>query len=125
MAAYWQTIRSFSPSLQRLLIAMATFMTVDFGILAVLQNLFLLRLGFEARFIGLLWGLGTLVWAIAALPAGLVSSRLGLRNGILVGQALYVFAVGLQLGDAPPGGLWRLRRRVRGGLAGLPGDALR
>src|SRR5436190_4535942 len=93
MPAYWQTIRLFSPSLRRFLIAMALFMMADFGILAVLQNLFLLRLGFDVKFIGLIWSLGTLVWAIAALPAGLFGSRLGLRNGILTGQALYIVAL--------------------------------
>jgi hypothetical protein len=109
MATYWQTIRSFSPSLRRFLIAMAMLLTVFFGIVAVLQNLFLLRLGFDAKFIGLVLGLGQLVWAIAAIPAGLVSSRLGLRNGILVGQAVSVLALGLMLlVEGQPKALWPL-----------------
>jgi MFS family permease len=109
MAAYWQSIRSFSPSLQRFLISIAMESTVFFGILAVLQNLFLLRLGFDAKFIGLVLGLGQLVLAIAALPAGLVSSRLGLRNGILLGQAVFACALGLMLlVEGQPKPLWPL-----------------
>jgi MFS family permease len=97
MVGYWQVLRSFSPNLQRFLIASAVVTTVVFGIQAVLQNLFLLRLGFDAKFIGLVLGLGQLVWAIAALPAGRVSNRLGLLNGWLVGIAFYTFGMGLML----------------------------
>ena len=49
-----------------------------FGILGVLFNLFLLRLGFGAEFIGVLTGSGQLAWALCALPAGLYVRRFGL-----------------------------------------------
>lgn len=85
LQGYWQAARSSSPSLRRFLLASALSITVFFGLTAVLQNIFLLRLGFDARFIGLLLAVGQIVWASAALPAGLVSNRIGLRNGILLG----------------------------------------
>ena len=77
---YGQAVRAFSPSLLRFLFASAIGTLVFFGIVAVLQNLFLLRLGFDARFIGLMLAVGQLVWAAAALPAGMLSNRIGLRN---------------------------------------------
>jgi hypothetical protein len=92
---YWQAIRAFSPSLRRFLLAMALVFMAAFGLMPVLQNLFLLRLGFDVQFIGLMAGLGQVVWAAAALPAGMLSNRLGLRNGLMLGYAL--FGVGLAL----------------------------
>jgi MFS family permease len=102
--------------LRRFLISVVLLAMVPFGIQAVLQNLFLLRLGFndphvmfdiDARFIGLMMGLGQLAWAIAALPAGNLSSRLGLRNGILLGQAVNALALALLLlVERLPPSLW-------------------
>jgi MFS family permease len=68
---------------------------VPFGIIAVLFNLYLLRLGFDARYIGLLAGLGQLVWAAAALPSGLLTNRIGLRNSMEAG--IFVFGTALAL----------------------------
>jgi MFS family permease len=61
----------------------------------VLRNLYLLRLGFDARFIGLLLGTGQLVWAATALPAGVLSNRFGSRNSMIFG--LSVISVGLAM----------------------------
>lgn len=92
---YWLGVRSFSPSLWRLLLAQSLIGMIGFGLMPVLQNLFLLRLGFDVQFIGLLAGIGQVVWAAAALPAGRLSSRIGLRNGMMLGYAL--FGLGLAL----------------------------
>lgn len=92
---YGQAMRTFGPSFRRLLIAMALILVTAFGLLPVLQNLYLLRLGFDVQFIGLLAGLGQVVWATAALPAGVLGNRMGLRNGLLLGCGL--FGVGLAL----------------------------
>jgi MFS family permease len=97
MAGYWEALRSFSPSLRRLLMASALVTTVFFGILAVVQNLFLLRLGYDARFIGLALGIGQLVWAAAALPAALLSRRIGLRNAMMLGYVIAALAIALLL----------------------------
>jgi MFS family permease len=67
------------------------------GLVAVLYNLYLLRLGFDTRTIGLLGGLGALVWGLAALPAGLVSNRVGLRNSLQFGGVLYGLGIALTL----------------------------
>lgn len=87
----------FSPSLRRYLLALGLVTTVDFGILAVLFNLYLLRLGFDAREVGLLAGLGQVVWAAAALPAGMPRSRIGLRNNLQLGMGVYGPGIALTL----------------------------
>ena len=92
---YWQAIRSFSPSLRRLLLSMALIFFTAFGLQPVLQNLYLLRLGFDVQFIGLLAGIGQIVWAGAAIPSGMLGNRIGLRNSLLLGCAL--FGLGLAL----------------------------
>ena len=97
MAGYWQSIQSFSPSLRRLLIAVALATSVFFGLQAVLQNLYLLRLGYDARFIGLAMAAGQLVWAAAALPASTLGRGIGLRNAIMLGYATSALAIALLL----------------------------
>ena len=92
---YWQAIRAFSPSLRRLLLSMSLILFTAFGLQPVLQNLYLLRLGFDVQFIGLLAGIGQVVWAAAAIPSGLLGNRIGLRNSLLLGCAL--FGLGLAL----------------------------
>jgi MFS family permease len=109
MTEYWQAIQAFSPSLRRFLLAVGMETTVAFGLLAVLQNLFLLRLGFDARFIGLLVGVGQLVWAAAALPASLLSNRLGLRNSLQLGLGLQGLGIALLLlVESRPEPQWRM-----------------
>jgi MFS family permease len=108
MSGYWQALRAFSPSLRRFLISFPIAVSVPFGLIAVLMNLFLLRLGFDVRFIGFLSALGQMVWAATAIPAGMLSIRIGLRNGIMLGQGL--FGLGLVLillVETQPESLWR------------------
>ena len=107
MAGYWQSIQSFSPSLRRLLIAVALATSVFFGLQAVLQNLYLLRLGYDARFIGLAMAAGQLVWAAAALPASTLGRGIGLRNAIMLGYATSALAIALLLVvQSLPHNLW-------------------
>jgi MFS family permease len=108
MRDYVQALRAFSPSLRRLFLMWLLAGTAAFGLQAVLLNLFLLRLGFDARFIGLLAGLGQLVWAAMALPASRLVSRLGLRNSLLLGLGLYGLGLALLLlVESLPPSLWR------------------
>ncbi len=102
MHEYLLAVRAFSPSLRRLLLANALITAVVFGVSAVLFNLYLLRLGLDVGLIGLVLGIGQVVWAATALPAGLVSSRIGLRNGYMLGAG----CVGLGMALALLGGCW-------------------
>jgi predicted MFS family arabinose efflux permease len=88
MSGYMQAVRSFSPSLWRIFAALALVIAVTMGLQAVLLNLYLLRLGYDARYVGLLAGIGQLVWAVSALPAILINGRIGLRNSLQLSLAL-------------------------------------
>lgn len=105
---YRQALRTFSPSMRRYLLAMALVTLTSFGLVPVLQNLYLLRLGFDVQFIGLLVGLGQVVWAATALPAGMVSNRIGLRKGVTVGFGLMGLGLALLLlAETWPQPQWR------------------
>lgn len=68
-----------------------------FGILGVLFNLYLLRLGHGPEFIGLLIGGGQLVWGAAALPAAMLGARLGNRNALIAGTICSGVGIALML----------------------------
>ena len=74
-----------------------------YGIVGVLFNLYLLRLGYGPQFIGLLIGGGQLGWGAAALPAGAVGARWGNRIALILGIGLSGLAtVLLLLAEALP-----------------------
>ncbi len=106
---YLNTLREFSPNLRRFLLFITlTFMT-GLGLVAVLQNLYLLRLGFDVQFLGLLVGIGQIVWAAGALPAGILSNRIGLRNGLMLGSVLLGLGLVLTLlVETRPESQWRI-----------------
>jgi MFS family permease len=56
------------------------------GIYTVILNLYLLRLGYDSRYIGLLNGIGALTIAIFALLAGLISAKVGARRLLILGM---------------------------------------
>ncbi len=97
MAEYLHRVRAFTPDMRRVLLAAAVVFVVWLGLLAVLYNLYLLRLGFDTRTVGLLAGLGALVWGLAALPAAVLGNRLGLRNTIILGIAVFGSGIALTL----------------------------
>lgn len=84
MSGYLQAVRAFSPSLWRIFASITLVISVTMGLQAVLLNLYLLRLGYDAHYVGLLAGIGQVVWALSAFPAVLVSNRIGLRNQLSV-----------------------------------------
>ena len=94
MLKSWSIAFTFSSDVKRILGAWAMVAFAYFGIMGVVLNLFLLRLGFDVKFIGLLIASGQLVWALTSLPAGAIGRRIGLRNAIIWGHA----AVGLGMG---------------------------
>jgi MFS family permease len=78
-----------TPAVARYFIAVALVgFAIDGGIYSVLLNLFLLRLGYGPEQIGLINAAGTLAFALACLPAGVIGARWGSRQIMLLGLAL-------------------------------------
>ncbi|MEM8863103.1 MAG: hypothetical protein AAGD96_32735, partial [Chloroflexota bacterium] len=59
------------------------------GVYAVLFNLFMIRLGYDADFIGVVNSAGLFAFAFVGLPAGMLGSRLGSRK-MLIGGLVFV-----------------------------------
>ena len=55
------------------------------GSFTVLFNLYLLAIGFDIRFIGLRLMIGFIGRAVTAIPAGLVSDRIGAQGVVYLG----------------------------------------
>ncbi|MCE7982292.1 MAG: MFS transporter [Caldilinea sp. CFX5] len=85
MRNYIQTLRCFNRNLRLFFVANAILGFVAFGINALLMNLYLLRLGYGADFIGQVNAAGPLTLAIASLPAGAFSQRYGIQRGLRIG----------------------------------------
>jgi len=107
MLGDWRILRTFNGSIRRYLLVWALISFSYFGIQSVLLNLYLLRLGFGPAFIGMLTASGQLIWAVAALRAGAVGRRVGLRTALVAGSAFLAFAMGaLLLVEALPRAVW-------------------
>jgi MFS family permease len=107
MLSDWRILRTFNTSIRRYLIAWALISFSYFGIQSVLLNLYLIRLGFGPAFIGTLTASGQLIWAVAALPAGALGRRVGLRAALVAGSTFLALAMGaLLLVEALPRAMW-------------------
>jgi MFS family permease len=107
VSEYLRRVRSFNRSTILFIAAWGCIGFAYYGILAVLFNLYLLRLGYTPRSIGLLIGTGQLAWALAALPAAVLGTRLGLRRAVLAGLCgMVAFSVLLLLVEQLPPPLW-------------------
>src|SRR6187402_2232565 len=97
MPRRWSLSRAPNRGLVLYLVAWGLMGFGYFGIQGVIFNLYLLRLGFGPEFIGLLTGVGQLIWALCALPAAALGRRFGVRTVLIAGIALSGFANGLAL----------------------------
>ncbi len=95
IANYLRTLRLISRDARLCLIAQASLGFSFFGIYAVLLNLYLLRLGYDLKFIGLVNATGQLSFAIASLMAGLIGRRWGNRHMMILGLSLNLVGFGL------------------------------
>jgi predicted MFS family arabinose efflux permease len=95
MAQYLKVVRSFSPSVRYYILALGAVGFAFFGVASVVNNLYLLRLGFSQELIGQVTGVGMLAWAAAALPASFLGRRLGLRHVVVAG--VLIIATGYAL----------------------------
>lgn len=90
-------LRPFNRSIHLWLVVFAVAGFTYFGLHAVLFGLYLLRLGFEPQFIGLLVGSGQIAFALLALPSGELGRRVGVRGALIAGLVLIGLAYTLLL----------------------------
>jgi len=92
--SYVQKLRLFKRDVLLYLVAAALCGFAMDGINAVLQNLYLLRLGYGPEFIGLANAAAALVFTAGCLPAGLFGTRWGSRRMMIVGLSLLAAGLG-------------------------------
>ena len=100
-SGYLRAMRLFSRDVRLFLLSSALIGFCWKGIYAVLFNLYLLRLGYGPRFIGIANAVPTLTYGLACLPAGVLGGRWGVRRSMTLG--VVIVAVGLAL---PPCAEW-------------------
>lgn len=93
---YAGTLRNFNLDVRLYLVTSALFgFTIFGGIYFTLLNLYLLRLGYDPQFAGLINGVGQVIFGLCALPAGAMGRRWGSRRMLIIGFG--VVAVGYAL----------------------------
>jgi len=84
-ASYFGKVRSFSSN-AKLYIVHVFGMDFIYGTWEVLFNLYLLAIGFDPAFIGLRLIIGGVAGALSALPAGMISDRIGRKASFITGD---------------------------------------
>ncbi|MEZ4660512.1 MAG: MFS transporter [Caldilineaceae bacterium] len=102
IAFYLGAFRRFHRDIRMYFVAAGLLGFSYFGIVTVLLNLYLLRLGYGAKFIGLVNGSTALAFATSSVGAGLLGTRWGYRRAVMLGLGL----VGLSAGLLPIGELF-------------------
>jgi len=84
-ASYVAALRTYSRDVRIILVASAiSSFTMD-GVFPVVFNLYILRMGFDAEFVGMVNAVGLLLFSVAALPAGSIGTRFGARAAMIAG----------------------------------------
>ncbi len=86
-SGYIGKMRLFSRN-ARLYMVHVVGMDVIYGTWAVLFNLYLLAIGFDIAFIGLRILVGAVASALASIPAGLISDRIGRKLSFILGDGM-------------------------------------
>ena len=85
---YLRAIRLFSRDVWMYLLTAALFGISYFGFVTVLLNLYLVRLGYDTAFIGLVNGSTALAFALSSVPSGAAGARWGYRRAAVAGVIL-------------------------------------
>ncbi len=103
----WRVMRTFGRDVWLMLAVFAISGFGYFGVQAVLLNLYLRKLGYDAQFIGGLIGFGQVVWALIALPAGAIGRRWGTQLALVLWHSLHAAGLALMLlSGLLPQALW-------------------
>ena len=92
ITTYLRSIRLIKREASLCLVAQASLGFSYFGIYAVLFNLYLLRLGYDLRYISSINATGQFVFAISSLVVGLSCKRSGNRRAMILGMGINLVA---------------------------------
>lgn len=92
MSDYLARVRAFSRN-ARLYLVTTSVSGFLFGIQYLFFNLYVLSLGYDQAFVGILASVPALVTGAFAIPIGLSLRRIGYRRGLLTGMALQMVAI--------------------------------
>jgi MFS family permease len=94
---YLQKLRMLNRNVRLYLVSWAIVGFSHFGIMTVLFNLYLLRLGHGPEFVGVVNGAALFVYAIACLPVSVLGKRWSNRTLMITGMAVVALGIGLLL----------------------------
>ena len=104
ITSYFDEFRRFNRDIRMYFLAAGLLGFSYFGIVTVLLNLYLLRLGYDTKFIGLVNGSTALAFATTSVGAGIVGTRWGYRRAVMLGLGLVgLSAALLPLGEMAAG----------------------
>jgi MFS family permease len=92
---YRMRIRGFGRNLNLLLLSYLLCIFAYWGLYSLLGSLYLLRLGYDVKFVATINSIGFLAYGVFSYPAGHLASRWGKRRSLLAGallSALYLAA---------------------------------
>lgn len=120
VAHYLQTLSRISRDARLFLLTSALFGFAIFGgIYTTLLNLYLLRLGYQADFAGVVNGTGQVVLGLSAIPIGILGRYLGSKRLLVAGLAAIALGFGLiplaEFSPFPRGG-WIIATHMIGQL---------
>ena len=103
LSSYIATVRLLNRDVRLVFATYAVFGFAWGGLYTLLFNLYLLRLGYDTDFIGVVNGISRFAFALGGLPAGMLGMRFGARRMILLGVSVIAAGlVALPLGEYVP-----------------------
>lgn len=88
LISYVTLLRQFNRNVRIYLLTASLLGFGYFGFIAVLMNLYLLRLGYDATFIGWVNGAPAIAFATFSIPSGAIGARIGYRKSVIAGITL-------------------------------------
>jgi predicted MFS family arabinose efflux permease len=117
--SYWQRVRMIGRDAWIVIAGYAAFGFTWTGVSGAILNLFYLRMGYGPQFVGLATGVTGLSFALAALPAAIISRWMGERRAMIVGSIGWVVGmVAVSTADLLPGS-WRQPWILGTGVLGI------
>ena len=101
ISSLFAEIRSFNRAARLFLMAMVIDGIVYSG-WALFFNFYILNLGFDRKFLGLVNAMPSIAGLIFGIPAGILSDRLGRKRAMLLGVGCFILAYALQISVRMP-----------------------